>query len=77
VSLDENKQSFDSYYEEMPWLTISFEESELKETLSTKYEVDGIPSLIMFDIDGTIINQDAVTDCDEDPQGEKFPWKKK
>ena len=38
VSSDRDQASFDTYFEEMPWLALPFTNREAKEALSRKYE---------------------------------------
>ncbi|KAJ1376938.1 Thioredoxin-like fold [Sesbania bispinosa] len=48
VSSDEDLDAFNSYYENMPWLAIPFSDLETKKALNRKYDVEGIPCLIML-----------------------------
>ncbi|CAM2717525.1 unnamed protein product [Rotaria socialis] len=68
--------AFDEYYGEMPWLALDFSERDKKKELSNKFNVDGIPTLILLNGDsGDIICQDARDRIeDNDPTGENFPW---
>jgi len=58
LSSDQNEAQFNEYYGEMPWLTIDFG-SPKKEELSKKYEVRGIPTLILLDKNGKIIDKEG------------------
>ncbi|MFN9940670.1 MAG: thioredoxin-like domain-containing protein, partial [bacterium] len=49
VSSDKSQDSFDEYFSEMPWLALPFEERELKNKLSKKFKVNGIPMLVLLD----------------------------
>lgn len=51
VSSDEDLDAFNSYYENMPWLAIPFSDLETKKTLNRKYDVEGIPCLVMLQPD--------------------------
>jgi nucleoredoxin len=77
VSSDGSEEEFNSYFSEMPWLALPFSEEEQKEKLSSKFEIDGIPSLIILDVDGTTISPDAVELVMSDPEGKEFPWRPK
>ena len=55
ASLDENKESFESYYSKMPWLSLPFEEKELIEGLSRKYNVQTIPTLLLVNSNGDVL----------------------
>jgi len=57
-----------------------FNQLFLKATLSDKYQIEGIPTLILLDGNsGEILNEngdpDRVSHVAEDPDGIKFPWK--
>ncbi|CAF4270100.1 unnamed protein product, partial [Rotaria sordida] len=77
ISSDNDEESFNEYYEHMPWLTLDFKESDKKAEIEKKFHITGIPTLILLDgYSGDII----CTDADErisldDSEGEKFPWK--
>ncbi|CAF3333668.1 unnamed protein product [Rotaria socialis] len=76
VNFDRDQSAFDEYYGEMPWLALDFSERDKKKELSNKFNVDGIPTLILLNGDsGDIICQDARDRIeDNDPTGENFPW---
>ena len=53
VSSDKDEEQFASYFKEMPWLALPFENRDLKKALSKKFKVSGatsgIPALILLD----------------------------
>jgi hypothetical protein len=65
------------YYGEMPWLALPFAQRELKQKLSTKFGVSGIPSLVLISADGQLVSEKGREIVSEDPKGEKFPWQQK
>lgn len=78
ISSDKDQESFDSYYAEMPWLALPFDQRDLKAKLSSKYKVQGIPSFVVIDaLAGTVVNGNARNQVAEDPEGKDFPWKPK
>mmetsp|Transcript_123045 Transcript_123045/g.229980 ORF Transcript_123045/g.229980 Transcript_123045/m.229980 type:complete len:448 (+) Transcript_123045:73-1416(+) len=74
ASSDRTEDEFNSYYKSMPWLALPFEESERKAALSKKFKVQGIPSLVILDMEGNIITKDGRSKVMSDPKGEGFPW---
>ena len=60
-------------YGEMPWVAIPWSEKK-RVTLSTTYNVDGVPCVVVLSKDGTVITRDGRTKVISDPQGEGFPW---
>jgi nucleoredoxin len=58
----------------MPWLAVPFGENRIN-SLSSRFKVDGIPTLVMIDIKaGKIINKDCKISILEDPKGLNFPY---
>jgi hypothetical protein len=60
----------------MPWLTLDFKEREKETEISHRFDVSGIPTLILFDGDsGNIICNNAIKQIqDKDKKGKHFPW---
>lgn len=49
VPSDEDLDAFDNfYYGHMPWLAVPFSDLETKKALNKKYEVEGIPCLVIL-----------------------------
>ena len=48
----------------------------LQQSLSQQFGVAGIPTLILLDENGAVLNKNARMDVLDDPEGEDFPWKK-
>jgi len=75
VSWDKDESQFDSYYNEMPWLALPFDNKEKQKELGKKYKVQGIPCLVVVDPEtGNTITTDGRTAVTNDPKGEKLPW---
>jgi nucleoredoxin len=74
VSSDKDEAAFTEYYGDMPWTALPFDKRDLKGTLSKKYKVKGIPSLVILGPDGKTITTDGREAVDADPKGEKYPW---
>ena len=55
ISCDRDTKSFNEYYDSMPWLTVPFE-NEMRDTSSEAFEMNGIPTLLIFDNKGNLID---------------------
>jgi len=77
VSGDQDEKSFEEYRAEMPWLSLPFSRRAEKEALSRRFEVDGIPSLVILNSDFSIVNKNARGAVAQDPTGAEFPWQPK
>ncbi|XP_045208081.1 uncharacterized protein LOC123559968 [Mercenaria mercenaria] len=71
VSSDRDQSSFDEYFGEMPWYAVSYSKRDVKDAVSTKYGVRGIPTLVVLKPDGTTI--DANGRGVVASAGDKFP----
>eukprot|EP00441_Pelagodinium_beii_P000429 CAMPEP_0197703390 /NCGR_PEP_ID=MMETSP1338-20131121/125414_1 /TAXON_ID=43686 ORGANISM="Pelagodinium beii, Strain RCC1491" /NCGR_SAMPLE_ID=MMETSP1338 /ASSEMBLY_ACC=CAM_ASM_000754 /LENGTH=299 /DNA_ID=CAMNT_0043287285 /DNA_START=83 /DNA_END=982 /DNA_ORIENTATION=+ len=65
VSSDRDEAAFSDYYSEMPWLAVPFEDRDRKASLSAKYGVRGIPSLIVVDADGNLVTTKGRSELDQ------------
>jgi len=74
VSSDRDTESFDDYFKEMPWLALDYADRKRKDQLSSLFGVQGIPSLVLIDQDGTTITTNARASVSSDPEGLEFPW---
>ena len=75
ISSDKDQEQFDSYFAEMPWLALPFEQRDLKAKLSKMFKVNRIPSLVLLDAKtGAVISADGRAALSKDPTGEKYPW---
>jgi len=76
VSSDRTEDEFKSYYEEHPWNALPYSDRDKKSSLSKKYKVRGIPTLVIVDgKTGETITTDGRTALMEDTNGVKFPWR--
>ncbi|MQM19549.1 hypothetical protein Taro_052556 [Colocasia esculenta] len=62
VSFDEDSDAFRRYYASMPWLAIPFSELESKKALSNKFQIEGMPALVLLQAkDGEVlVEEDGV-----------------
>jgi len=74
VSSDRDEASFKEYFAEQPWVALPYANRDLKESLSKKFKVKGIPSFVILGSDGKVITKDGREAVSNDPVGEKFPW---
>jgi len=78
VSSDRDQEAFDEYFGEQPWKALKYANRDLKATLSGKFGVQGIPTLIHLDPKtGKVFTKDGRSSIIEDPEGKDFPWKAK
>jgi len=85
VSSDRNKKDFTEYFGSMSWNAAldMFSDNpakaqaakDMKDFLSSKCGVQGIPSLCILDKEGNIISKGGRGAVEEDPEGKDFPWK--
>jgi nucleoredoxin len=77
VSSDRDERAFNEYSKDMPWLKLTYSERKKKEELGKKFQITGIPTLLLLDGDtGEILCKDARDNIQhKDPRGETFPWK--
>lgn len=59
VSSDHDQASFEGYFSSMPWIAVPFEESQVRSGLGAAYSVSGIPTLIVLDRHGKVIDSDG------------------
>jgi len=74
VSGDKDDASFQDYFREMPWSAVPFTDRERKDALNKHFKVQGIPTMVIVDTEGNLINKDGRDAVMNDPEGAKFPW---
>jgi len=76
ASSDKDEAAFNGYFAEMPWLALPFSKRDLKNTLASDYECNGIPYLVILDGENaetiTLNGRKVVTEVN---YLESFPWK--
>jgi nucleoredoxin len=73
ASSDKDQGAFDEYFKEMPWLALPFDKRDAKAELSDMCGVEGIPSFVIFNPDGTILTTDGRSKVMADPTGANLP----
>ena len=61
VSSDRNEEDLAAYFADMPWVAIPFGDARIQE-LMTKFDVKGIPTLVILNKSGELITSDGRTD---------------
>ncbi len=56
---DKNDAQYEEYFGEMPWLAVPRADPRIA-TVAKKFEVRGVPRLIILKADGTVVDKDAV-----------------
>jgi len=59
VSADEDEESAKSYFESMPWKMIKYSNRDAEQELSSAFEVEGIPTLVLLGPDGSLITTEG------------------
>ncbi|CAF1253038.1 unnamed protein product [Rotaria magnacalcarata] len=77
VSSDNDEESFNDYYKDMPWWKLDYKERGKRNELASSFKISGIPALILLDGDsGKIICNNGREQIQfQDKNGENFPWK--
>lgn len=68
VSADRDENSFKEYFNTMPWLAIPFN-SKLRDQLSEKYEIEGIPTFVILNSSGQLVTKEGRELVSKDPSG--------
>ncbi|KAI0229618.1 Nucleoredoxin [Lamellibrachia satsuma] len=75
VSFDRSEGNFKSYFADMPWLAVPYNEQEVRESAGANFSVSGIPSLIFVNgRTGEVVVKDGRSKVTSDPNGNDFPW---
>jgi len=72
VSGDRDVAQFREYFATMPWLALPFDKKRY-EALSSHYEVEGIPTLVLLSPEGKVITTKGRASVSADPEGKDFP----
>ncbi|KNA23565.1 hypothetical protein SOVF_023710 isoform B [Spinacia oleracea] len=73
VTADEDDESFDKYFLNMPWLAIPFSDSETHDNLDELFKVEGVPHLVILDENGMVLTNDGVQII-RDYEAEGYPF---
>ena len=68
ASKDEDQQSFDENFGDMPWKAIPFDQGSFVQELSQRYNIVGIPTLVVISLtDGQVRDMDARSTITSNP----------
>jgi len=73
LSSDRDQVSWQEYYATMPWKAVPYK-SPLKENLGSRFNVEGIPTLILLNKDLKLISRNGRGLIEDDLEG--YPWTK-
>lgn len=59
VSSDHDEAAFNEYYGSMPWTAVPFADRDCARNLGQKYGVRGIPTLIVLNSEGNVVDRDG------------------
>lgn len=74
VSSDSDNKSFQEYYATMPWLAINKTNVDAIEYLNDVYQISGIPSLIVLDRMGNVIDKNGRDTVVNEKEGSVEKW---
>ena len=75
VSSDRDEKSFKEYHGSQPWLALPFSAFDVRQSLSSRYGVRGIPALIILDAQKpgfTVITQNGREEVMSDSSGSRY-----
>lgn len=65
VSRDKDEKMFNEYFETMPWLAVPFSNTDVVNSLRTKYSISGIPTLVIVDKNGKCLSMEGRDEVDD------------
>merc|ERR1711907_484185 len=70
IGVDRDEASFQDYFKDMPWLAFPHGDERIK-ALNQKFQVSGIPWLVVLDKQGNLVVNEADTDVPQGPEAFK------
>lgn len=64
-----SEQSYDSHASLMPWPSVLYSDTALRQDLTECFNVRGIPHLVLTDSHGNVITENGRAEVTEDPDG--------
>mmetsp|Transcript_17116 Transcript_17116/g.39923 ORF Transcript_17116/g.39923 Transcript_17116/m.39923 type:complete len:142 (-) Transcript_17116:98-523(-) len=59
ISSDRSEDAFKDYFGSMPWKALPYEKRDKKDAAAHKFDVKGIPMLVVLDADGNVVKENA------------------
>lgn len=77
ISLDQDENAFNDYFATMPWAALKFSEKETQgKSLSQKFGVRGIPTLVILDKNGETVTLNGRGQVGQNASQAKFEFQK-
>ncbi|ELU09340.1 hypothetical protein CAPTEDRAFT_174065 [Capitella teleta] len=73
VTSDRSEESFENYFQTMPWLALPFGDNRIDQ-LKERFSVSGIPTLLLVDETGEVYSENGRGAIGKDAEGKEFPW---
>ncbi|GFE54538.1 apicoplast-associated thioredoxin family Atrx1, putative [Babesia ovis] len=73
VNVDQKQVDGVDHFKDMPWYALPFDDKSRVSQLCQLYDITGIPSVVLVNSDGTVINDRALYHMAHKPND--FPWK--
>ncbi|KAJ4982157.1 hypothetical protein NE237_032994 [Protea cynaroides] len=65
VAEDDDEDSFNKYFSQLPWLSFPFSDSEKRDDLDELFKVRGLPHLAILDPNGNVLYNDGIDIIDK------------
>ncbi|GIL93416.1 hypothetical protein Vretimale_6059 [Volvox reticuliferus] len=75
LSADREEKAMKEYHSHMTWPALPFSDKARNRELNQRFDVEGIPTLVVLDEDFNIITTEGVGAVRSDPTGSHFPWR--
>jgi nucleoredoxin len=75
VSQDDSLESFESYYQTMPWVAVPYTQETLRESLADRFKVDAIPTSVLLRVaDLKLLSSDMTASISSEGAAVLMPW---
>ncbi|KAG2425623.1 hypothetical protein HYH02_014996 [Chlamydomonas schloesseri] len=75
VSGDRDEESMKEYHSHMTWPALPFSDKKRNAELNSRFEVEGIPTLVVLDEEFKVITTDGTAAVASDAECARFPWR--